>query len=246
MFLGRKRSPILASILAGACLAQGCSADPPKRPATLAPDSPEARAGFVSLFNGENLAGWVVAGPNQEAFHAEDGVLVCNGGGGEWVRTDKQYSDFDLRLEYKIGHRGNSGLFFRSDPVDPVFKGMEIQIYGDYGREPKTNTSGALYDVVAPSETASRPDGEWNSLELICRDGEITVIHNGKTVIHEDFDDEKFAEPIGKFPTPYRDMPRTGYIGLQDHGYWVWFRDIRIKDLSPSDSEPETSPAEGN
>src|SRR4051794_5222791 len=100
---------------------------------TLAPCLPadEPPAGFVSLFNGKDLAGWKATG-NPKVWGAEDGVIFVAGGGGGWLMTEKEYGDFELRLEYKLPKMGNSGVGLRS-PLegDPAYVGMEIQLIDD-------------------------------------------------------------------------------------------------------------------
>ena len=69
--------------------------------------------GFVSLFNGRDLSGWVVKG-NAAAFRVEDGCMVSDGGlGGEWIRSEKPYSNFVLRMDWMLSKTGNSGILIR-------------------------------------------------------------------------------------------------------------------------------------
>ncbi|MCE9532980.1 MAG: DUF1080 domain-containing protein, partial [Planctomycetes bacterium] len=87
--------------------------------------------GFVALFNGTDLTGWN-ATAKKEVWGAEKGVIFCQGGGGGWLMTEKEYGDFELRLEYKLPKMGNSGVGLRS-PLkgDPAYVGMEIQLIDD-------------------------------------------------------------------------------------------------------------------
>src|SRR5437899_1765423 len=115
-------------------------------------DVPE---GFENLFDGKTLEGWVVnKGGNMDRWGAEDGLLFTKGGGGGWLMTEKEYGDFELRLEYRMPKMGNSGVALRA-PLegDPAYQGMEIQLLDDAnwkGLRP-TQYTGAIYDVVGPS-----------------------------------------------------------------------------------------------
>ncbi len=100
-----------------------------------------------SLFNGRDLAGWVMMYGGE--WTVEDGFLVGRNGkdwstnpekSGSWLRTERQYSDFILELDYAINDRGNSGIFIRSAlEENPAFTGHEMQIIADYGRPPTTD-----------------------------------------------------------------------------------------------------------
>jgi hypothetical protein len=174
-----------------------------------------------SLFNGRDLTGWVAMHGGE--WKVEEGVIVGRNGtnwstnpekSGSWLRTEKEYSDFTLDLEYAINARGNSGVFIRSAlEKNPAFTGHEVQILDDHGREPKKTTTGSLYDVIAPTKNMSKPTGEWNSLRVTTKGRRIQVTMNG--------------EPIVDYET---DRLTRGYIGLQNHdtNAVVKFRNIRI------------------
>src|SRR5262249_14612849 len=97
--------------------------------------------------------------------------------------------------------------------------------------------TGAIYDLVAPSENAMKPVGEWNHLEITCDRNRIEVALNGKNVSRMDLDawTQPNKRPDGsehKFDVAYKDHPRKGYIGLQDHGADCWFKNIKLRSLS--------------
>ncbi len=164
----------------------------------------------------------------------QDGVIAHNGQGGFWLRcTKKEYGNFILKLEYKIAKGSNSGVFLRCKKEgDPPYTGSEVQVLDDYGKAPTKNTSGAIYDVVTPMFNMSKPVGEWNEFEITCNGGKVIVVHNGRKIIDCDYDE--LTKPIGKFKTPYAELPKVGWIGLQDHKTPVWYRNIRIKELPPT------------
>lgn len=184
--------------------------------------------GWVTLFNGKDLSGWVTTG---NWLVEEDGVLAIKPRPGEegWQRydaylyTEKQYTDYILDLEFKIPPQGNSGLFFRiADMKNPVDQGIEVQILDSYGVEKKLgeHDNGGIIKTVAPSKNMSKPAGEWNRIILTCIGQNIKVNLNGEEIIN-----------IQQNETPMKDRPLTGYIALQDHGLPLWFRNIKIKEL---------------
>jgi hypothetical protein len=198
------------------------------------PENSNPDEGWVRIFNGKDLTGWEIMGGNKEAFYVKDGAIECNGQGGGWIRYTTEASNFVLRLEYKISPGGNSGVFLRSKRDDnPAYTGFEVQVLDDHGRHPGKHTSGAIYDVLTPMVNMSKPPGEWNEYVSTCDGPLVTVVMNGVKVIDTNFD--WFTEPRGKFSIPYAKLPRTGYIGMQDHGNYVWYRNIFLKELPDSE-----------
>ena len=132
-----------------------------------------------ALFNGKDLNDWKIIGP-EEGWEVQNGLMVCNGEGRGWIRPKARYTDFVLRLDYRNSAGGNSGIFLRtSEEGRPAYQGMEIQIY-DVPHDPLNNKSnGAIYDAVAPTEDASHPAGEWNSIEVSCQGTMVHVIITG-------------------------------------------------------------------
>jgi len=185
--------------------------------------------GFVPLFNGKDLSGWL---PNPaKSWEVRDGVLVCTGEEGPWIRTEKEYENFILRLEYRISKGGNSGIFVRCAPVGRASRtGFEIQILDDYGKPPTKKTAGAIYDVEAPWRNMSKPAGEWNEVEISCIGRRIVVVMNGEKIHDLNLDDEKLNASL---PDELKVNKRRqkGHIGLQNHHSHVEFRNIRIKVL---------------
>lgn len=203
----------------------------------------------VVLFDGKSTVQWDF---RPGGWVVEDGALTCrmetvtqkNGKkrtrGMGYIWSKQQYDDFDLTLQYKLTESANSGVFFRTDPKNPVQGGFEIQLLDDEGfqkakgkREGK-NLNGAFYDALAPSTRPAKPVGQWNKFRLICRGPSIQVMINDVVVVDANVDDWNVVgmNPDGsknKFKTALKDLPRMGHIGFQNHGNVVWFRDIRIK-----------------
>lgn len=194
----------------------------------------ERAQGFRLLFDGTTLEGWA-ATKYPEGWLVRDGLLVCKGESSGYLHTIEQFENFVLRLEYRTAPGANSGIFFRwSDLQDPVHTGLEMQILDTYGQETmQRNSAGALYDLVAPSSNAVRPAGEWNVASVRCEGSRIWLELNGTVVVDADIDQWTTAgqNPDGspnKFKYAWRDMPRSGHIGLQDHGGYVEFRNVKL------------------
>jgi hypothetical protein len=201
--------------------------------------------GFATLFNGKDLTGWIT-GPDN-FWVVQDGVLtVTRPSDGkehnfDYLWTKDTYGDFVLDLEFKVTQGTNSGIFFHtSDLKDPVYTGIEVQICDSAGRSglSKTATAGAIYDCLAPTKSAIKPAGAWNRCILTCKGSRVEVVLNGEKII--DMDVDRWAK-AGQNPDPDRtpnkfkraikDFARVGYVGFQDHGRPVWYRNIKIKRL---------------
>ena len=212
-------APRLAALLA--LTLSGCVllADE-KKPADARGDKPEA--GFVPLFNGKDTTGWVITACQVEV---QDGNLVATEGNG-FVRSEKQYGDFVLELEWKNRQpaKYDSGVYFRS--VLPLPKGRrwpnQWQVNLLQGKE------GELVGHKQGKAVGLAKGGEWNKLRL-------TVV--GKTAE---------AQVNGKPAWKVEDIePAQGYIGLQVEvpaGGQFEFRNIRVKPLTPP-IDPPAEPA---
>ena len=180
------------------------------------------------LFNGKDLSGWSTSGNWQVG---KDQILSIKPRPGEhgWQRyadylwTDKQYANFSLQLDYKIPPKGNSGIFIGvKNKQNPVYEGIEIQILDSYGKkEPLTaHDCGGIIGIEAPTKNMSRPAGKWNQLEIACQKDRLLVALNGENII-----DLELSKKTGRL------HPLAGYLGLQDHGVPLEFRNIEIKSL---------------
>jgi hypothetical protein len=211
-------------------LAAACLALPSARPA-----DDGAPAGFESLFDGKDLAGWQVnQGGNMDRWGAGDGILFTKGSGGGWLMTEKEFSDFDLRLEFKLPKGGNSGVAVRSSMQgNPAFDaGMEIQLLDDeWHREhlPDLKVSqltGSVYSIQGPSKDALKPIGEWNTIRIVAQGRHITVeLNDTKTV---DVDLDRYKNKAKEHPGM---LHEKGHLGLQSHDGRVEFRNIYVKPL---------------
>jgi sugar phosphate isomerase/epimerase len=170
----------------------------------------------------------------QGSWAMADGVLTRNGGGDIW--TKETFGDFVLDLEFKTANGSNSGVFIRTgDIADFVQTGIEVQIHETTDGTTR-GACGAIYDCLAPTKNTVKKAGEWNHYTITCKANKIYVVLNGEQIIDMDLDlwTEPHKNPDGsknKFRTAFKDMPRKGHIGLQDHGDPVWFRNVKIKPL---------------
>jgi hypothetical protein len=200
----------------------------------------EAPAGFKPLFNGKNLDGWMVFGGSKTAWGADNGILYTTGGGGGWLLTKKIYSNFEIRVEYKLPPDGNSGVGIRCPLKGNVsYTGMEIQILNDpWYKNPehfkgirKVQLTGSIYGVVPPSKEVVKPAGKWNAMRVIAKGPHITVILNGTKIVDANLDKfraEKFHAIAKEHPGLFR---KSGHLGLQSHTNRVEFRNIYVKEL---------------
>ncbi|MGL4550893.1 MAG: 3-keto-disaccharide hydrolase [Gemmataceae bacterium] len=203
--------------------------------AARAADAPNvAPAGFKSLFDGKSLAGWKVLNGKKEAWVADEaaGTIHTTKGGGGWLMSEKEYGDFELRLQFKVPAGANSGVALRAPMKgDPAYQGMEVQILDDaapaYKGIKEWQHTGSVYGVVPSSGQPNRPLGEWNDYRIVCKGPKVTVELNGTKVVDADLNDHK--EKHGKeHPGILRDK---GHVGVQDHGGKIEFRNVFIKEL---------------
>lgn len=205
------------------------------------------------LFDGRNLDQFEFA---KGAWEIEkDGSVVCRmqelkdkrgktktrGMGYLW--TKNEYADFELSLSYKLSPGANSGVFYRTDKNNPVQGGFELQLMDNEGFQKKMNRklpprklNGSFYDGLAPTKDFSKPVGEWNTLRLLCDGPRVTCFLNGGKSFSVNLDDwdTPGKNPDGsenKFKTAFKELPRKGRLGFQNHGQVVWFKQIKIRPL---------------
>lgn len=199
----------------------------------------KAEDDFVPLFNGENLEGWINVNCAPETWTVREGMIICTGIPTGILRTDRQYENFILELEWKHLHKdGNAGLFIHSDditaPGQPFSRSVECQImdgnHGDvfaiHGASMTRDNEDPFYRVgwmrTFPREERANPFGQWNHYRVESRDGILTLAVNGEVVSRA-----------------FHVNPRKGYICLESEGSEVHFKNIRIKELPGSDLFPE-------
>ena len=187
--------------------------------------------GFVSLFNGKDLAGWAGAVDNYEVV---DGAIRCQAGKGGTLHTKDEYGDFVARMEFRLPPGGNNGLAIRyPGSGDTAYVGMcELQVldseHPKYATLDKRQYHGSVYGMAAAERGYLRPTGEWNEQEVTVKGSRITVELNGSVIL--DVDVAAVKDFMGGKPHP--GMNRTsGSFGFAGHGDPVEFRNVAIKRL---------------
>lgn len=214
----------------------------------------EIDEGWELLFDGRSTDKW--RGYCKEDFpeqgwRIDDGTLQVIGtgageaGGGGDIITREKYADFELKLEWKVEKGGNSGILYLAEEQcgengEPIWKSApEMQILDNENHpdarlgKDGNRQAGALYDMIPARPQNAKPFGEWNSVRILVYQGTVVHTQNGENVVEyhlwtDDWkkmvEDSKFNE----FPG-FVDVAKEGYIGLQDHGNNIWFRNIKVK-----------------
>ncbi len=206
---------------------------------TLSPE--EQAAGWQLLFDGKTLNGWKTCTMQASKVPVEDGSIQPHGCGAYMMVPEREFDNFILSLDFKISKGCNSGIFVRTFPItvapgkDVGFNGIEMAIDDTTGAG--LHDTGALYDLVAPCRNAMKPAGQWNHAVIVCDGPNIRVELNGELVTRMNLDQwgEPDKRPDGsthKFTgTAWKNHPRHGYIGLQDHGSECWYKNIKLLPL---------------
>ena len=209
----------------------------------------EKKQGWQLLFNGSNLSGWTSVGENtivNEGWsvtpNGEIKLERVNGKRAGDIITKDQYSEFELKLDYKVKHGANSGVKYLFTKYDKGgWLGFEYQILdfqvlsdGKVIREGKSLTS-SLYDIFPPKVKAPINIDEWNSIRIVCTKNKITHFMNGKKVLTFNKNSKKFMKAMknSKFKNtqPTFGQVDKGYILLQDHECKAMYKNIKIRKL---------------
>lgn len=164
----------------------------------------------------------------------ENDALVSKNGGNLW--TKESYGDFALTAEFKCETGSNSGIFIRASDTDNwLHNAIEVQILQGPADDDK-HLVGAIFDCLAPKAAIEIQPGRWHQLTVIARNNRLQVILDQENLIEMNLDQWKQAgkNPDGtpnKFQKAYKDMARSGRIGLQDHGTPIAFRNLVIERL---------------
>ncbi|MDH7501273.1 MAG: DUF1080 domain-containing protein [Verrucomicrobiota bacterium] len=202
--------------------------------------------GFTSLFDGRTLSGWKLVGGHGPGYIVRDGCIVCPADGGGNLFTEREYSDFVFRFEFKLSPGGNNGIGIRAPyEGDAAYVGMEIQVLDDYADQYKTlypwQYHGSVYGVVPAKRGALKKAGEWNEEEIVAQGRHIKVTVNGQVIVDADLNQVADPEVIQKHPGMFRPKGHIGFLGHSSH---VEFRNIRIREL-PAQTEADNVAPEG-
>lgn len=213
--------------------------------------SKEKKAGWTLLFDGKNFGDWRKYNSNEmasnwsiddEALKVSRGQNVGSGQGGDIIYAGKKFKNFELSIDWKIEKQGNSGIFYYvvEEPGKPIYYAApEIQVLDNWnaGDNKLTNhLAGSLYDMLPALPQNAKPAGEWNTVVVRVDNGKVTHTQNGVKVVEYTLWTPEWYKLVAN--SKFRDWPgfkdgpaKEGYIGLQDHGYDCWFRNIKIREL---------------
>jgi len=226
-----KRLILAAALL---LLATGASAQTPTLTAA------ETADGWKLMFDGKSLAGWrgYKTEKPSDGWRPDDGLLVRLGGGGD-LMTVEEYGDFDMRFEWKITEYGNSGVIYRIGTTEPYpwHTGPEYQVL-DNGRHPDgkspLTSSGSNYAVDPPIKDVTKPVGQWNEGRIVAKGNHVEHWLNGIKVLEYERGSKEFKDlvKVSKYVI-WKNFgeAKQGHILLQDHGFEVNYKNIKIKEL---------------
>ena len=211
-------------------------------PASPSLTAQEQQAGWKLLFDGTSTSGWRGLGMDgfpHNRWVVQDGCLHCMGGPGKTndLITDRKYENFELVFEWMVPKdQGNSGVKYRVQEKkkgDGFAFGPEYQCMNDPEATDK-HATGSLYDVLPPKGKKLRPQGEFNASRIIVQGNHVEHWLNGVKVVEFEFGSDALKKAIAKSKfrnTDWGSQP-LGHIALQDHHDEVWFRNLKIRELS--------------
>jgi len=213
----------------------------------------EKKEGWILLFNGKDFDGWRqcngtampvnwVIDDNAMKVFTGEGKNPGQGSDGDILYPGKKFKNFELSIDWKASKMANSGIFFdvREVPGKPIYYAApEIQVLDNVDATDNklaSHLAGSLYDILPADPKTVKPTGEWNTIVVRVKDGKVTHTQNGVKVVEYTLWTPEWDAMVAKskfkdFPGWTEGISKDGYIGLQDHGYPVWFRNIKIREL---------------
>ena len=215
--------------------------------------SAEKKDGWVLLFNGKDFSGWRQCNGNAMPANwvIEDGAMKVftgegkkpgQGANGDILFENKKFKNFELSIDWKVSDHANSGIFYyvREVPGKPIYYAApEVQVLDNVAASDNkidSHLAGSLYDMLPADPKTVKPAGEWNTIVIKVKDGKVTHTQNGTKVCEytlwsKEWDDMVNNSNFKDFPGFTEGISKEGYIGLQDHGYTVWFKNVKIREL---------------
>lgn len=213
----------------------------------------EKKEGWVLLFNGKDFSGWrqcngtdmpknwIIEKDAMKVFTGE-GKEPGSGANGDILYGEKKFRNFELSIDWNASKMANSGIFFniREVPGKPIYYASpEIQVLDNVDatdNKVDSHLAGSLYDMIAADPETVNPAGEWNTILIRVKDGKVTHTQNGVKVVEYElwtpaWDKLVANSKFKNFPGFIEGISKEGFIGLQDHGYPVWFRNIKVREL---------------
>ena len=213
----------------------------------------EKKEGWVLLFDGKNFDGWrqcngkampsnwKIDDNAMEVFTAPD-KKPGQGSNGDILFGSKKFKNFELTVDWKAGKMANSGIFYdvREVPGQPIYYAApEVQVLDNVDATDNkidSHLAGSLYDMLPADPKTVHPAGSWNTIVIRVKDGHVVHIQNGVKVCSYTLWTPEWNAMVAKskfktFPGFTEGISKEGFIGFQDHGYNVWFRNIKIREL---------------
>jgi len=213
----------------------------------------EQKEGWTLLFNGQNFNGWRqcngttmpanwVIDDNAMKVFTGEGKNPGQGANGDILFSGKKFKNFELSIDWKASKMANSGIFYnvREVPGNPIYYAApEIQVLDNIDATDNkidSHLAGSLYDILPADPKTVNPTGSWNTIVIKVIDGKVTHTQNGKKVVEYTLWTPEWDAMVAKskfksFPGWTEGISKEGFIGLQDHGYTVWFRNIKIREI---------------
>lgn len=213
----------------------------------------EKKEGWTLLFNGNNFEGWRQCNGTQMPANwtlEDDAMKVLlgegkkpgQGSGGDILFSETKFKNFELSIDWKASKAANSGIFYyvRETPQKPIYYAApEIQVLDNKDASDNkvdSHLAGSLYDMLPADPKTVHPAGKWNNCVIKVINGKATIKMNGTIVINythwtPEWDNLVENSKFKNFEGFQEGISKEGYIGLQDHGYPVWFRNIKIREL---------------
>lgn len=213
----------------------------------------EKKSGWTLLFNGKDFTGWRQCNGTSmpSDWTIEDGAMKVftasgkkpgEGSNGDIVYGAKKFRNFELSVDWKTSKMGNSGIFYdvREVPGKPIYYAApEVQILDNADATDNklaSHLAGSLYDMLPADPKTVKPAGEWNTIVITVKDGKVTHTQNGVKVVEytlwtPEWDKMVANSKFKTFPGFTEGISKEGFIGLQDHGYDIWFRNIKLREL---------------
>ena len=191
---------------------------------------PGAEPGFEPIFDGQSLAGWRIENGPESAFYVKDGAMVVHPGSNfpTWLRSEREYENFEFQGEVFIEGWANSGIFVHAPKHGrPTGCGMKVNIFQKADAVPLAESMGAIFPVVAPSKVNVRNKAEWNQFRIRVNWPEFKLWMNGELVQNLKLDEHP----------ELRHRLRRGYLGLESLSYPVRFRKLEVKSLPATDTQ---------
>jgi hypothetical protein len=215
--------------------------------------SQEIKEGWILLFDGKSFDGWrqyngtampanwVIEDGAMKVFKAE-GKNQGSPAGGDIIFAAKKFKNFEVTIDWKADKMANSGIFYdvREVPGQPIYYAApEVQVLDNVDatdNKVASHLAGSLYDMIAADPKTVHPAGEWNTVVIKVKNGKVTHTQNGVEVCSytlwtPEWDKMVENSKFKSFPGFKEGVSKEGYIGLQDHGYSIWFRNIKIREL---------------